>query len=125
MYVQGKYDCKQLMQGTARMEEMKMARKTIAAMEAELDAANNKVFELAFENVALKDEIGELKSAVKVGDYIYTPRFCNCRISAIVKDVELAESLGFTEPTHYVGNVEVYGKRVGENRMIFCAVRND
>ena len=60
---------------------------------------------------------------MKQGDTIYTPRFCSVEISAVLGHSEAYEQ-GFTEPTHYHQNpdFDVYGKRIGTNRMIFAAV---
>lgn len=57
------------------------------------------------------------------GDYIYTPRFCNVRISEVLSQ-EAAQDAGFTEPTHYEdGTYKILGKSIGYNRMIFAAVK--
>jgi len=64
---------------------------------------------------------------IEVGGYIYTPRFLQCRISAIFDNEKIAYDCGFTEPTHFDSTdmvYDVYGKSVGVNRMIFACVLN-
>jgi len=62
---------------------------------------------------------------MKIGDYIYTPRFCTVRIEEIFENRTDARKAGFTEPTHYDKNAEydIAGKNIGINRMIFAAIR--
>lgn len=61
---------------------------------------------------------------LKVGDEVQTPRFLTVRIAAMFENVELAESCGFTGPTHVKGGeYHILGKRFGENCMIFAAAK--
>ena len=57
------------------------------------------------------------------GDYIYTPRFCNVRIEEVFENRDKARENGYTEPTHYKGDYDVFGKSIGVNRMVFAAVK--
>ena len=62
---------------------------------------------------------------VKVGGYINTPRFLQCRISAIFENEKLAYECGFSEPTHFNETSEVkdvLGKHIGTNLMIFGVI---
>lgn len=61
---------------------------------------------------------------MKIGDYVRTPRFCTVRISEIYTSKKAAIEAGFTEPTYYrdASGVEVLGKSVDLNRMVFAAV---
>lgn len=38
---------------------------------------------------------------MKVGKYVYTPRFCTVKIERVFDTAEEAGEHGFTEPTHY------------------------
>lgn len=60
---------------------------------------------------------------MKVGDYIETPRFLRVCIVEIFESIGEAWKAGYTEPTHFRGDLEVFGKVIGENRMIFAAVK--
>lgn len=61
---------------------------------------------------------------IKIGDKVQTPRFLTVRIAAIFENVELAESCGFTEPTHFRDEeYHIRGKSIGENRMLFAAAK--
>jgi len=60
-----------------------------------------------------------------IGQYVKTLRFCRIKIDAVFSAdaKEAAVSAGFTEPTHYQDiDWIVYGKSIGQNRMIFAAV---
>ena len=62
---------------------------------------------------------------IKIGGLINTPRFLQCRISAIFENEKLAYECGFSEPTHFNETSDVksvLGKHAGTNRMIFCVV---
>ena len=41
---------------------------------------------------------------MKIGDSVYTPRFCTVRISAIFATEAEAHAAGFREPTYYKGD---------------------
>ena len=60
---------------------------------------------------------------IKVGDKVKTPRFSTCVIAEVLNRTEAAEK-GFTEPIHFEDeHYDVFGKSIGENRIIFAAVR--
>ena len=64
-----------------------------------------------------------MKNEIKIGDKVKTPRFLTVRIAAMFESQVLAESCGFTEPTHYENEFyEIHGKSIGNNRMLFCAI---
>ena len=58
----------------------------------------------------------------QIGDYIETPRFLNVRIEAIFTKVEDANTLGFTQPTHFKGDFKILGRNLGNNLMDFAAL---
>ena len=58
---------------------------------------------------------------MNVGDNATTPRFLTVTIKAIFDSDATARESGFTEPTHYIGDWEIKGKAIGENRMKFGA----
>lgn len=61
---------------------------------------------------------------IKLGERVSTPRFLKVRIAAMFESVELAESCGFTEGTCYRDEEwHIRGKSIGDNRMLFAAVR--
>jgi hypothetical protein len=61
---------------------------------------------------------------MKQGDYVYTPRFCTCKIEKVFTSAKEARSEGYTEPTHYENpEYDVCGKSIGVNRMIFAAIQ--
>ena len=60
---------------------------------------------------------------MKVGDRIYTTRFCTVRIKEVFETEEEARENGYKEPTYYKGNFDVLGKSIGINRMVFAAVK--
>ena len=41
---------------------------------------------------------------MKIGDSVYTPRFCTVRIDAIFATTAEARVAGFSEPTHFKGD---------------------
>lgn len=59
---------------------------------------------------------------MKIGDFIYTPRFCTVRISAIFATMAKALAAGFCEPTYYEGDYIVLGKSLDVYSMEFAAV---
>jgi hypothetical protein len=60
---------------------------------------------------------------MEIGDFVYTPRFCNVRIENIFDSKEEAYKEGYTEPTHYNNpEYDILGKHIGTNRMIFAEV---
>lgn len=60
---------------------------------------------------------------MKQGDYVYTPRFLQCRIEKIFDNTKEAKKEGYTEPTHYESpEYDVRGKHIGINRMVFAAI---
>lgn len=64
---------------------------------------------------------------MKIGDMIYTPRFCTVRIGAIYEDAQQAYKEGYYEPTYYDKDPDykILGKSTGLNHMVFAAVRKD
>lgn len=60
---------------------------------------------------------------MKVGDHIYTPRFCTVRINEVFESENEAIENGYTEPTHYRGEYKILGKSIGMNRMVFAAAK--
>lgn len=63
---------------------------------------------------------------IELGRWVETPRFLKVRIKAIFSSVELAEDCGFKEGTDFRdSDWHIRGKHVGENRMIFAAVRRN
>ena len=62
---------------------------------------------------------------MKVGDRVYTPRFCTVTIQKVFESENEAWNEGFKESAHFDKDPEysIYGKHTGENRMIFAAVR--
>lgn len=62
---------------------------------------------------------------MKIGDQIYTPRFCTVRIKEIYEDRKQARIDGYTEPTHYDKDedYEILGKSLDMYHMTFAAVR--
>ena len=62
---------------------------------------------------------------MKIGDSVYTPRFCTVRISEIFASEAAARAAGFCEPTHYKGDYVILGKSLDMYHMEFAAVPND
>ena len=46
---------------------------------------------------------------MKIGDSVYTPRFCTVRIKAIFENEVEARAAGFCEPTYYKGDHIILG----------------
>ena len=59
---------------------------------------------------------------IKVGDYVYTPRFCTVQISKVFESEKEARSCGYREPTYYKGNHVILGKVLDLNCMEFAAI---
>jgi hypothetical protein len=77
-----------------------------------------------YHNAILERLEKELKMEIKLGDKVETPRFLTVRIAAMFESVELAESCGFTNGTDYRdGDYHIRGKQIGNNRMLFAAVK--
>jgi hypothetical protein len=63
---------------------------------------------------------------MKQGDYVYTPRFCTCRIEKVFTNAKEARAEGYTEPTHYdKPDYDIWGKHAGPNTMIFAAIKKE
>ena len=63
---------------------------------------------------------------IKLGDKVETPRFLTVRIQAFFLSVEVANENGFTEPSHFRDeDYVIWGKPMGNNRMIFAAIPRD
>ena len=62
---------------------------------------------------------------MKVGDKVYTPRFCTVTIKAVFDSSSKAWDAGYKESSHFDKDpeYEILGKHLGENRMEFAAVR--
>ena len=60
---------------------------------------------------------------IKVGETVYTPRFCTVRIEKTFDNFHDANNEGYNEPTHYVGECYVFGKHNDFNHMTFAAVQ--
>lgn len=61
---------------------------------------------------------------MKIGDRIFTPRFCTVKIKAVFNSAEDARKHGFTETTHYKNpEWNVVGKSVDQYHMEFAAYR--
>lgn len=59
---------------------------------------------------------------MKIGDSVYTPRFCTVRIDAIFATTQEARAAGFSEPTYYKGDHVFLGKVLDMYSMEFAAV---
>ncbi|HUC79082.1 MAG TPA: hypothetical protein VMQ58_02465 [Candidatus Saccharimonadales bacterium] len=63
---------------------------------------------------------------INLGDKVETPRFLKVRIAAIFENVELADTCGFTESTDFRDSeYHIHGKHIGENRMLFAAIKRN
>lgn len=61
---------------------------------------------------------------MKIGDYVETPRFLMVKISEVYESPLAAWEDGYRESAHYnEGLYGVFGKSVGENKMVFAAVK--
>ncbi|MEY8232346.1 hypothetical protein AALA82_12070 [Oscillospiraceae bacterium 50-16] len=59
---------------------------------------------------------------MKIGDSVYTPRFCTVRITAVFTTEAEARAAGFSEPTYYKGDHIILGKSLDMYHMEFAAV---
>ncbi|NBK19627.1 hypothetical protein [Anaerotruncus sp. 1XD42-93] len=59
---------------------------------------------------------------MKIGDSVYTFRFCTVRIKAIFENEAEARAAGFCEPTYYEGDHTILGKSLDTYHMEFAAV---
>ena len=59
---------------------------------------------------------------MKIGDYVYTPRFCTVKIKEIFASEVEARKNGYNEPTHYKGEYTILGKSLDVYSMEFAAV---
>ena len=59
---------------------------------------------------------------MKIGDSVYTPRFCTVRIKAIFDNEVEARAAGFCEPTYYKGDHIILGKSLDMYHMEFAAI---
>ncbi len=59
---------------------------------------------------------------MKIGDFVYTPRFCTVRINAIFATTAEARAAGFSEPTYYKGEYVILGKVLDMYSMEFAAI---
>lgn len=61
---------------------------------------------------------------MKIGDWIYTPRFCKVRIDEIFDTIAKAYKEGYTEPTHYIDTeYKILGKSLDGYHMVFAAAK--
>ena len=61
---------------------------------------------------------------MKKGDMVNTPRFLKVRIEKVCRNSRTARQQGYVEPTHYHSeDYSILGKNIGDNCMIFAAVR--
>lgn len=58
------------------------------------------------------------------GDTVHTPRFGNVIIEDVFDTKYEARENGYTEPTYYDGNFEVFGKSLDMYHMVFAATKN-
>jgi len=61
-------------------------------------------------------------TAPQINSYVKTPRFHSIKIKEIFTSKEDARESGYTEPTNYRGEFEVFGRFIDINRMDFAAV---
>ena len=59
---------------------------------------------------------------MKIGDSVYTPRFCTVRIDAVFTTEVEAYAAGFCEPIYYKGDHVILGKVLDMYHMEFAAV---
>lgn len=59
---------------------------------------------------------------MKIGDSVYTPRFCTVRISAVFATETEAHAAGFHEPTYYEDDHIILGKSLDVYHMEFAAI---
>ena len=70
-------------------------------------------------------EIEKSGYVMKKGDMIHTPRFLNVCIEEVLTRAEAKEK-GYREPTHFENHAyDVFGKSIGQNRMIFAGVKKE
>ena len=60
---------------------------------------------------------------MKIGDSVYTPRFCTVQIDAVFATTAEACAAGFDEPTYYKGEYTILGKVLDMYHMKFATVR--
>lgn len=60
---------------------------------------------------------------INKGDYVLTPRFCHVTIDEVYNTKHEARENGYTEPTYYDGEYDIFGKSLGDCRMAFAAVK--
>ena len=59
---------------------------------------------------------------MKIGNSVYTPRFCTVQIAAIFATEAEARAAGFCEPTYYQGDHVILGKVLDMYSMEFAAI---
>ncbi|MBD5169538.1 MAG: hypothetical protein HDT20_05405 [Oscillibacter sp.] len=64
----------------------------------------------------------ERKSEMKIGESIYTPRFCTVKVTAIFAEEAEARRCGYTEPTYYEGEYIILGRSLDQYHMDFAAI---
>ena len=59
---------------------------------------------------------------MKIGDSVYTPRFCTVRIGSVLATEAEARAAGYCEPTYYEGDHIILGKSLDMFHMEFATV---
>lgn len=59
---------------------------------------------------------------MKIGDFVYTPRFCTVQIKEIFASEAEARAAGYREPTYYSGEYIILGKSLDMYHMEFAAI---
>ena len=59
---------------------------------------------------------------MKIGESVYTPRFCTVRIAAVFATEAEAHVAGFCEPTYYKGDHIILGRSLDVYHMEFAAI---
>ena len=61
---------------------------------------------------------------MKIGDRVYTPRFCTVTVKEVFETESEARDAGYTEPTYYEKDgYKVLGKTLDQYHMIFAAAK--
>jgi len=98
----------------------------IEAMKAIWDSFDEKPEWLTSEQIEDYEKRMSEAPYFQKGDWAETPRFLRVKIDKVLFETD-AYKQGYNEPTHYEDpNYNIFGKCIGENRMIFAAVvKND
>jgi len=94
----------------------------IEYMKAIWESFDEKPEWLTWEQIEAYEKKMTESTYLKRGDYVETPRFLRVKVSEILFRNDAREQ-GFTEPMHYENpDYDIFGKCLGENRMVFAAV---